>query len=155
MSRISPCLWFDGDGEEAARFYVSLFPNSKMITPETPTRPGVQPPVMVVFEIDGRRVMAINGGPTFKLSPAFSMFVDCADQAEVDRYWDALVADGGRESQCGWLEDRFGVSWQIVPRRLMDLMGGSDPARAERVRQAMFKMRRLVVADLEAAARAE
>lgn len=151
MSRISPCLWFDDNAETAARFYVSLFPNSRMIAPETPTPAGTRPPVMVVFELDGQRVMAINGGPTFKLGPAFSMFVDCADQAKVDRYWDALVADGGKESMCGWLEDRFGVSWQIVPKRLSELMGDTDPERAERVRQAMFGMRRLIVEDLEAA----
>jgi predicted 3-demethylubiquinone-9 3-methyltransferase (glyoxalase superfamily) len=153
MSKVSPCLWFDANAEEAARFYVSLFPDSRMISPGASTPREAGPPVMVVFELEGRRVMGINGGPTYKLGPAFSMFVDCADQAEVDRYWVVLTADGGRESRCGWLEDRFGVSWQIVPRRLGELMGDPDRERAERVRQAMFKMSKLVVADLEAAYR--
>ena len=152
MSKITPCLWFDGTGEQAARFYVSLFANSRMITPAEPTPDGAPPPVMVVCEIAGQTLYLLNGGPHYQLSPAFSLSVDCADQDEVDRYWEALLADGGEESMCGWLTDRFGVSWQIVPQRLGELMGDPDREKAQRVTEAMLKMRKLVIADLEAAA---
>ncbi|MBU1175705.1 MAG: VOC family protein [Alphaproteobacteria bacterium] len=153
MNKITPCLWFHADGEAAARFYVDLFANSKMITPETPTPQGAPPPVMVVAEIAGQQMQFLNGGPHYTLSPAFSLSVNCVDQDEVDHYWAALLADGGREDMCGWLTDRFGVSWQIVPRRLIELMGDPDHAKAQRVTEAMLKMRKLIVADLEAAAK--
>lgn len=141
----------DGNGEATARFYVTLFANSKMISPATPTPDGSKAPIMVVFEINGQRVMAINGGPAHALSPAFSLFVDCDGQEEVDQYWNAFLADGGTESKCGWLTDRYGVSWQIVPKQLMELMGDSDPEKSGRVVNAMLKMRKIIVADLQAA----
>lgn len=150
MSKITPCLWFDGNAEEAARFHCGIFENSKMITPAEPTPAGQTEPVVVVWEVHGQRLMGLNGGKSYKLSPAFSLSVDVDGQAEVDHYWNALLADGGKESMCGWLEDRFGVSWQIVPKQLLNLMGDPDPEKAERVRQAMFKMRKIIVADLEA-----
>jgi predicted 3-demethylubiquinone-9 3-methyltransferase (glyoxalase superfamily) len=157
MSKISPFLWFDNQAEEAANFYVSLFPNSKIVTvaryPEgAPGQPGS---VMTVeFELDGQRINALNGGPVFKLNESFSFVIDCEDQAEVDRYWDALIANGGEPSQCGWLKDRFGLSWQVVPRALHRLMADPDRAAAQRATQAMLQMVKLDVSRLEAAARA-
>ncbi len=155
MSRISPFLWFDQQAEEAANLYVSIFPNSK-ITGSTrygEAGPGPAGSVMTIsFELDGLAVTALNGGPHFKFTEAISMSVDCADQTEVDRYWDALLADGGQASQCGWLKDRYGLSWQIVPRILPRLLGDPDKARAQRVMRAMMKMIKLDVAALEAAA---
>ena len=155
MSRISPFLWFDDQAEEAAKLYVSLFPNSKItsVSRYGEAGPGEPGSVMIVsFELDGLSVTALNGGPVFKLSEAFSMSVDCADQAEVDRYWDALIEHGGQPSQCGWLKDRFGLSWQIVPRALPRLLGDPDRAKAQRVMAAMMKMSKIDVAALEAAA---
>ena len=155
MSRISPFLWFDDQAEEAAKLYVSLFPNSKItsVSRYGEAGPGEPGSVMIVsFELDGLSVTALNGGPVFKLSEAFSMSVDCADQAEVDRYWDALIEHGGQPSQCGWLKDRFGLSWQIVPRALPRLLGDPDRAKAQRVMAAMLKMHKLDVAALEVAA---
>ncbi|HEY8594629.1 MAG TPA: VOC family protein [Devosiaceae bacterium] len=154
MRKITPCLWFESEGEAAARFYVSLFAGSRMISPKEATPDDGPTPLVVECEIAGQPVQIINGGPHYSLSPAFSLSVSCADQQEVDRYWDALVADGGAESQCGWLVDRWGVSWQIVPRRLIELMGDPDREKARRVTDAMLGMRKLVVADLEAAANA-
>lgn len=143
MPQITPNLWFDDNGLEAAEFYVSIFPNSR-ITDATA--------LVVQFELDGRPYAAINGGPHFTLSPAFSLSIDCADQAEVDHWWETLLADGGEESQCGWLVDRFGVSWQVVPGAVMaETLGHPDPAAAERARQAMFTMRKLDIAALRAA----
>jgi len=155
MSRITPFLWFDDQAEEAANLYVSLFPNSRItsVTRYGEAGPGQPGSVMIVsFELDGLPVTALNGGPVFKLSEAFSMSVDCADQAEVDRYWDALLDDGGHASQCGWLKDRYGLSWQIVPRALPRLLADPDRAKAQRVMAAMLKMIKLDVATLEAAA---
>lgn len=153
MNRITPCLWFDGDAEAAARFYCGLFSDARMITPQSPTPEGSAGPVMVVWEMNGQHVQGLNGGPSYKLSPAFSFSVEVDGQTEVDHYWNALLADGGRESMCGWLEDRFGVSWQIVPVQLLQLLGDPDPAKAQRVTEAMLKMKKIVVADLEAAHR--
>jgi predicted 3-demethylubiquinone-9 3-methyltransferase (glyoxalase superfamily) len=156
MSAITPCLWFDDQGEEAATFYVSLFPDSSItdVTRWTadanPDRAGQVLTVELV--LDGRPYTFLNGGPDFTLDEAFSFQVACADQAEVDRYWEAFTADGGEESQCGWCKDRFGVSWQVVPDALPRLLADPDPARAARAMQAMFGMRKLVVADLESAA---
>ena len=155
MSKITSCLWFDGQAEEAAKFYVSLFPNGKLgkVTkyPEgTPGQPGT---VMTVeFELDGAQFVGLNGGPEFKFSEAISFQIDCKDQAEVDRYWNALLADGGEESVCGWLKDRFGLSWQVVPTILPKLMADPDRDKANRVTAAMMKMKKLDVAKLEAAA---
>jgi predicted 3-demethylubiquinone-9 3-methyltransferase (glyoxalase superfamily) len=156
MSKITPCLCFDGEAEEAANFYVSLLPESKI---ETVQRNSVDSPggkagtvLVVVYTVAAPRFMALNGGTRLEHTHAISFKIDCADQAEVDHYWDGLIANGGQESQCGWLKDPFGVSWQVVPARLPQLLQDPDPARAQRAMQAMLRMRRLVVADLEAAA---
>ena len=154
MSRITPFLWFDDQAEAAAEFYVSLFPNSRIteVSRYGEAGPGKPGSVMTIsFELDGLPVTALNGGPYFRLTEAFSMSVYCADQAEVDRYWDALL-DGGQASQCGWLKDRFGLSWQVVPTRLTELIGDSDPATSQRVMSAMLKMRKIDIAALEQAA---
>ena len=155
MSRISPFLWYDSEAEAAAQLYVSIFPNSKITSVSRygeagPGKPGSA--MTVSFELDGLPVTALNGGPHFKLTEAFSMSVDCADQTEVDRYWNALIEDGGQPSRCGWLKDRFGLSWQIVPRALPRLLTDADRAKAQRVMAAMLKMSKLDVAQLEAAA---
>ncbi|MEZ0166591.1 VOC family protein [Kineococcus sp. LSe6-4] len=150
MSSTVPCLWFDGDGLAAAQRYVSLFPDSRIVS----TSPGGPDgaPLTVDFVLDGRDWTIINGGPGFPQTEAFSVQVSCADQAEVDRCWDGLLADGGAEGRCGWLKDRWGVSWQVVPARLPELLSDPDPERAQRAMTAMLGMRRLVVAELEAAA---
>lgn len=147
---VTPCLWFErNDAEDAAKIYVALFPNSKIVS----SSPGPDGSVLVLeFDLDGRRFMAINGGPHATFNDAVSFSVDCETQGEVDRYWNALTADGGQEVQCGWLKDRWGVSWQIVPRALPRLLGDPDRAKAGRVAQAMMKMVKLDVAALEAAA---
>jgi predicted 3-demethylubiquinone-9 3-methyltransferase (glyoxalase superfamily) len=153
MSKITPFLWFDDQAEEAANFYVSIFPNSKIgtIARYGDAGPGPKGQVMTIaFELDGQPFIALNGGPYFTFSEAISFAIDCADQAEVDRYWDALL-EGGEASQCGWLKDRFGLSWQVVPRRLFELMGDENPARSKAVTEAMLKMVKLDVAALEAA----
>jgi predicted 3-demethylubiquinone-9 3-methyltransferase (glyoxalase superfamily) len=156
MTSIKPCLWFDGHVEEAAELYVSMFPDSRIVSvfryPEgSPTSAGEV--ATVDFEVAGLPVQLLNGGPHFRLSEAFSLSVTVdGGQAEVDRLWDALIADGGEPSQCGWVKDRFGVSWQIVPVELIRLQSGPDPEVASRVYQAMLTMQKLVVADLEAAA---
>ena len=155
MPRITPCLWFDGQAEEAAAFYASVFPDCEVVS-VTPA-PGDNPStragevLMVTFTIAGQPFTALNGGPQFQLSEAVSFEIDCADQTEADRYWDALVQGGGEHSQCGWLKDRFGVSWQVIPRQVGDYLGGPDPAGAARAMQAMLEMSRL---DVEALRRA-
>ena len=155
MQKIHPFLWFDGQALEAAELYCSLFPNSKIHTvvrypPGSPG--GMEGKAMTVeFELDGARFSALNGGPNFKFTEAVSFVIDCEDQAEVDRYWNGLIANGGSPSQCAWLKDRFGVSWQVVPKALPRLMSDKDPAKAQRVVQAMLKMSKIIVADLEAA----
>jgi predicted 3-demethylubiquinone-9 3-methyltransferase (glyoxalase superfamily) len=155
MPQITPNLWFDNQGLEAAEFYVSIFPNSKItnVTHYTEAGPGTPGDVLTVdFVLDGQRVTAINGGPAFQLDAAFSMLVDCADQDEVDRYWEQLLAGGGQEVQCGWLTDRFGLSWQVVPAAANALFDDDDPERAARATQAMFGMKKLDLAALQAAA---
>ena len=155
MPTITPSLWFDDDLEEAAAFYTPVFPNSFVEGFNRYTEAGPGTPGQVVsgtFVLDGKRFVGINGGPQFPFTEAVSFEVRCADQDEVDYYWNRLV-DGGVESQCGWLKDRFGLSWQIVPERLFELLGDSDPARASAATTAMLGMRRIVVADLEAAVR--
>lgn len=151
MNKITPFLWFESGGEDAARFYVSLFANSKMISPVEPTPDGVPASMMVVCETAGQRIQILNGGPHYQLNPAFSLSVSCKDQDEIDRYWNALTANGGEESQCGWLVDRWGVSWQIVPARLGELLGNPDREKAGKATEAMLKMKKLIIADLEAA----
>jgi predicted 3-demethylubiquinone-9 3-methyltransferase (glyoxalase superfamily) len=155
MPPITPSLWFDGDLEDAAEFYTSVFPNSSIEGFNRYTEAGPGQPGEVVsgtFVLDGQRFLGINGGPQFEFTEAVSFEVRCADQDEVDYYWNRLL-DGGVESQCGWLKDRFGLSWQIVPERLFELLGDADPARAAAATTAMLGMRRIVVADLEDAVR--
>jgi predicted 3-demethylubiquinone-9 3-methyltransferase (glyoxalase superfamily) len=155
MPQITPNLWFDNNGLEAAEFYVSVFPNSKItnVTHYTEAGPGAPGDVLTVdFVLDGQRVTALNGGPELQLDAAFSFVVDCADQDEVDHYWDKLREGGGQEVQCGWLTDRFGLSWQVVPTAAMELFADDDPERAARVTKAMFGMKKLDLAALQAAA---
>jgi predicted 3-demethylubiquinone-9 3-methyltransferase (glyoxalase superfamily) len=154
MPAITPSLWFDDNLEEAAEFYTSVFPNSRIEGFNRYTEAGPGEPGTVVsgtFVLDGVRFIGINGGPHFHFTEAVSFTVNCKDQEEVDYYWDRLV-DGGEESQCGWLKDRFGLSWQIVPDRLYELLGDPDPARATAATQAMLGMRKIVIAELEQAA---
>jgi predicted 3-demethylubiquinone-9 3-methyltransferase (glyoxalase superfamily) len=154
MQKITPFLWFDTQAEEAANFYVSVFPNSKINKvaryPEGIT--DMAGKVMTVdFTLDGEGFMAMNAGPHFKFSEAISFMISCDDQAEVDHYWDKLTA-GGQASQCGWLKDRFGLSWQVTPRRLLELGSDPDRAKAGRTMAAMMKMAKIDIAALEAAA---
>jgi predicted 3-demethylubiquinone-9 3-methyltransferase (glyoxalase superfamily) len=156
MHKITPFLWFDDQAEQAAEFYVAVFDNSRItsITHYGQTGPGEPGQVMTVeFELDGQPVTALNGGPHFKFTEAVSFSVSCEDQAEVDRYWNALL-NGGEESQCGWLKDRFGFSWQIVPAAMLRLLADPDRAKANRAMAAMLKMKKLDVAMLEEAAAA-
>ncbi|WNG86368.1 VOC family protein [Mycobacterium sp. ITM-2016-00317] len=153
MPTITPSLWFDDNVEEAIAFYGAIFPNSSVETIERYTEAGPGTPGQVLaatFTLDGQRLIGINGGPQFPFTEAVSFTIVCRDQAEVDYYWDRL-ADGGQESQCGWLKDRFGLSWQIVPQRLTELTGDPDPARAAAATRAMLGMSRIVVAGLEEA----
>jgi len=153
MPKPHPFLWFDDQAEEAANFYVSIFPNSKILAASRygEAGPGPKGQVMTIqFELDGQTFTALNGGPHFQFNEAVSFVIDCADQAEVDHYWDRLV-DGGTPSQCGWLKDRFGLSWQVVPTVLHALIGDTDPAKAQRATQAMLKMVKLDIAALKAA----
>jgi predicted 3-demethylubiquinone-9 3-methyltransferase (glyoxalase superfamily) len=152
--KISPFLWFNDQAEEAANFYVSLFPNSRVkevtrllgIPEAAPGKAST-----VVFELDGVEVMALNGGPHFKFNEAFSLLVHCDSQEEVDRLWSKLIADGGEPSQCGWLKDRWGLSWQITPTILLKLMADKDAAKAKRVADAMMKMTKIDIATLKRA----
>lgn len=155
MPQIHPCLWFDNQAEEAANFYCQIFPNSKVLSVMRNDEGGAGPAgsaLLVEFELDGRKVSGLNGGPMFPQTEAFSFVIECDGQDQVDRYWNALQAGGGKESQCGWLKDRFGVSWQVVPRRLMELHADPDPAVRKRVMEAMLAMVKLDIADLEKAA---
>jgi len=148
VQKITPFLWFDDNAEEAIHFYVSLFKNSRVVS-ERRREPG-GPLFTANFVLDGQEFMALNGGPTYQLTEAFSLFVRCASQGEVDELWEKL-ARGGTPLRCGWLKDRFGLTWQIVPAELGDLLGDPDPARAGRVREAMLQMTKL---DLEGLRRA-
>ena len=144
MQKITPCLWFDGNAEEAVNFYASVFPDARVLGvqrygPGAPLPEGTV--LTMTFSLFGQEFMALNGGPEFKFDEAVSFIVDCESQEEVDYYWERLTAGGGEESMCGWLKDRFGLSWQIVPRRLVELVSGPDRARAARVMQAMLQMR--------------
>jgi len=152
---IVPNLWFDTQAEQAAQFYVSVFPDSRIVgsTRYPEGAPGPTGSVMTVeFELDGQRFVGTNGGPQFPFTEAVSFLVECADQAEVDRYWDALLAGGGQESQCGWLKDRYGLSWQVVPVGMDEIFADPDPQRAQRAMQAMLGMRKLDLAAVQGAA---
>ena len=154
MPTITPNLWFDTSGLEAAEYYVSVFPNSKIVnvTHYSEAGPREAGTVMTVdFVLDGQPFTAINGGPEFTFDEAVSLLIECADQDEVDHYW-AKLTDGGEESQCGWLKDRFGLSWQVAPTGVDAFFDDADPARAQRVMTAMFGMRKLDLAALQAAA---
>ena len=151
---IRPCLWFDTQAEEAAKHYVSIFPNSRILEVSHYGEAGPREAgsvMMVIFELDGQQFSGLNGGPEFTFDEAISFEITCKDQAEADHYWDRLV-DGGEPSQCGWLKDRFGVSWQIVPQELNDLLADPDPARAQAAMKAMLGMQRLDIAALREAA---
>ena len=148
MKKITPFLWFDTQAEEAMNFYVSVFKNAKV---NNVSRGPDGKAFIVAFELDGQEFMALNAGPHHKFNEAISMYVDCQYQAEVDYFWNQLTADGGEESMCGWLKDKYGLSWQIVPKQLGELMGDPDPAKAQRVTNAMLKMQKISVADLQKA----
>ena len=151
MPRITPCLWFDSQAEAAAKFYVSIFKNSRIVSKSHygKTGPGPAGSVMtVVFRLEGQEFLGLNGGPHFKLTEAVSFMVNCANQQEVDRFWKRLTADGGQESECGWLKDKFGLSWQVVPTILPKMLMDKDPAKRERVMQALLPMKKINIATL-------
>ena len=153
--KITPNLWFDMNAEEAANFYVDLFDDGRILNvaryPEG--SPGPAGEVMTVeWELNGQKFVGINGGPQFQFSEAVSFMISCKDQEEVDYYWDRLTADGGKEGQCGWLSDRFGLAWQVVPEGMDEVFSDPDPAKAERSMAAMMKMKKLDIAELRAAA---
>jgi predicted 3-demethylubiquinone-9 3-methyltransferase (glyoxalase superfamily) len=156
MPKQIPCLWFDGTAEQAAEHYTAIFPNSS-IGKITRYGPDMPPPMQegdvltVDFILDGQEYTGLNGGPQFPFSEAISFQIMCTDQEEADHYWDRLT-EGGEESMCGWLKDRFGVSWQVVPTELMELLSDPDPGRAQRATQAMLQMRRIDVAEIRRAA---
>ena len=153
--KITTFLWFDNNAEEAANFYVSVFKNSRILetTRYGDVGPGPKGTVMTIaFELDGQQFTVLNGGPHFKFTEAISLVVHCQSQEEVDYYWNKLTADGGLESQCGWLKDKYGLSWQIVPDVLPKLLKDSDATRAQRVMQAMLQMKKIIIKDLEQAA---
>ncbi len=154
MQKIVTNLWFDAQAEEAANFYCSLFPDSKVlnITRYVSAGPGPEGQVMVVdFQLAGQRFTGINGGPEFTFSEAISLLINCDSQEEVDRYWDALLADGGEPSQCGWLKDKYGLSWQVVPREMDEMIASTDAAAAQRTMAAMLKMVKLDLGELKRA----
>jgi predicted 3-demethylubiquinone-9 3-methyltransferase (glyoxalase superfamily) len=152
--KITPFLWFNQEAEEAANLYVSLFKDSKIlgVSRYGDAGPGPKGSVMTVeFQLAGQKFTALNGGPHFKFTEALSLFVDCDSQEEIDTLWSGLTTNGGQESQCGWLKDRFGLSWQIVPSRFMQMMQDKDPKRSQRVMQAMLTMTKFDIARLEEA----
>ena len=158
MQKISPFLWFDGNAEEAADFYVSLFKGSKIlkIARYGEAGPGPAGAVMVVnFQIEGQDFIALNGGPLFKFTEAISFVINCQTQEEVDHYWNRLTAGGGQESQCGWLKDKYGLSWQVTPTILGELLVDKDQKKAQRVMQAMLQMKKIDIAALKRAAAQE
>lgn len=156
MSKIAPCLWFDASkAEEAATFYTAIFPDSRIDKVVKSAADNPSTPAGAVLTVDftlaGQQFIGLNGGPDFKFNEAISFSIDCEDQAEVDRYWDALVQGGGEHSVCGWLKDRFGVSWQVVPRQLNEMLQSSDRAAAARAMEAMLKMQKIEVEKLREA----
>jgi predicted 3-demethylubiquinone-9 3-methyltransferase (glyoxalase superfamily) len=154
VQKISPFLWFDGNAEEAVKFYTSIFGNSKIghVMRNGDGGPGSKGEVMVMsFELEGQKFSALNGGPMYKFTEAISFLVLCEDQKEVDRLWSKLTADGGKKVQCGWLKDKFGLSWQIVPRAFMEMVADKDPAKVGRVMAAMMQMVKFDIAKLQAA----
>jgi predicted 3-demethylubiquinone-9 3-methyltransferase (glyoxalase superfamily) len=153
MPKITPFLWFDGKAQEAANFYVSVFKNSKIVSPKRTGGGGPWPEgavMSVTFEIDGRQFIAFNGGPHFKFSPAMSLFVRCETQSEIDELWEKL-SEGGEKQRCGWLKDKYGVSWQIIPPILGELLQDKDAAKANRVMKAMLQMDKIDIARLKQA----
>jgi predicted 3-demethylubiquinone-9 3-methyltransferase (glyoxalase superfamily) len=147
------CLWFDNQGEEAAHYYMSIFKNSRLgrVHRYTEAGPGPAGSVMTVdFELNGQKFLALNGGPEYSFTPAVSLVIECADQAEVDYYWERL-SDGGQEIACGWLQDKYGLSWQVVPTVFLEMITDSDAEKANRVTAAMFTMKKLDIAELERA----
>lgn len=148
--KITPFLWFNDNAEEAANFYVSIFPNSRITDIARVGEGG--PALTVAFTLDGEDFVGLNGGPVYPFTEAVSFVIDCETQEEVDRLWENLTVDGGQPGNCGWLKDRFGLSWQVVPRRLPELLTDPDPARAQRAMHAMMQMHKLDIAVLEAAA---
>ena len=154
MQKITTFLWFDDQAEEAANFYVSIFKDSKIVNVSryTETGPGLAGSVMTVeFQLEGQRFVGLNGGPAFTFSEAISLMVDCEDQHEVDELWSELTADGGQESDCGWLKDKYGLSWQIVPKALMELISDPDPEKSARVMASMLTMSKIDLAALKKA----
>jgi predicted 3-demethylubiquinone-9 3-methyltransferase (glyoxalase superfamily) len=155
MPKITPCLWFDGNAEEAAGFYVSLLPDSRIdrISRSPADNPSTSEGavLMVAFTLAGQPFTGLNGGPQFSFSEAISWVIDCADQAEVDRLWDALTAEGGAPGRCGWLKDRYGMSWQVVPRQLGEMLGSSDADGARRAMEAMLRMSKIDVSEMRRA----
>ena len=147
-SKIMPCLWFDTEAEAAANLYVSVFKNSRILST---TRYSAGSVMTVEFELEGQKFLGLNGGPHFKFSEAVSFQIFCETQAEVDYFWDKLTADGGVESNCGWLKDKFGLSWQVVPTALMEMLKGSDAAAAQRVTKAFMQMKKFDIAALKKA----
>lgn len=149
MTKLMPCLWFDDRIDEAITFYTQTFKSAKVheVVRQAPDRPAFT----AVIELEGQKFMLLNGGPQFKFTEAVSFTIDCADQAEVDYFWNKFVGEGGEESMCGWCKDKFGLSWQVVPKQIFDTVFGSDQAGANRAMQAMMGMKKLVVADLQKA----
>lgn len=159
MQKITPNLWFNKEAEEAAKLYTELFPNSKIKHVSRYCKEGYEfhkmpegTAMTVDFELEGQNFVALNGGPQFPFTEAVSFIISCADQQEVDKYWDGLTANGGKESQCGWLKDKFGLSWQVVPNRLYELITDADSGRAGRAMNAMLQMKKIIIADIEKAA---
>ncbi len=153
--KIFPMLWFDTQAEDAANFYCSIFENSRVtkVSRYGESGPGPKGSVMVAeFEIDGQKFTGLNAGPQFKFNESISFVISCESQKEVDYYWEKLTADGGQESMCGWLKDKFGLSWQVTPTRLLELVQSDDPARSQRAMQAMMQMRKIDIAKIEEAA---
>ena len=154
MQKITPFLWFDNQAEEAANFYVSIFKNSKILTVRRygDSGPGPKGSVMTLtFQLEGQEFYALNGGPIFHFTEAISLFVNCETQQEVDELWNKFLANGGEESRCGWLKDKYGLSWQIIPTALGKMLGDPDPAKAKRVMEAMLQMRKIDIAKLKQA----
>jgi predicted 3-demethylubiquinone-9 3-methyltransferase (glyoxalase superfamily) len=154
MQKITPFLWYDGQAEEAARFYIALFPNSRIlnVTRYSEAGPGPAGSVLTVaFQLNGQEFVALNGGPLFKFTEAVSFVINCETQQEMDKYWEALTANGGEESKCGWLKDKYGLSWQIFPVALGKMLSDPDPNKVKRVHDALLQMRKLDLSILQRA----